>query len=288
MILYLSGLITVALIATTVFWAPKWQVSGLKIDDKDRLSLENELRKTAAQIFGGLAILTGLYFTFEQLTATRKSLEIAQEGQTIERFTRTVEQLGSQQPQVRVGGIYGLGEIAKNSPRDRSWIVVSILVAFARDRAKWQGSTQVRALPEDVQAALSVLTSPDTHLLGTEATKRRTVDLEDTDFRRAYLVGANLEGVDLSRAHLEGADLRGADLKTASLVGSHLDGALLQGSSLSGADLRAAQMSGADVSGARFTGTHLEGVNLSSVIGLSESQIRSMTRDMETILPNGK
>jgi hypothetical protein len=61
-------------------------------------TLENQSRATLAQIFGGVAIAIGLYYTWrrigiaeEDLKATQKTLEVAQEGQITERFTRAVD-----------------------------------------------------------------------------------------------------------------------------------------------------------------------------------------------------
>jgi len=269
-----------------VCWLPKWQASDAGVKGKDRLQLENELRKTVAQIIGGAAILAGLYFTFQQLQASRRSLEVVQEGQTTERFTRAVEQVGSQQAQVRVGGIYALGEISKDPLYDRHWVVTSILTAFVRDRAMWRGGPASATLPEDVQAALSVIGTRDERAIISDAERHRALDLSGTDLRRALLGHANLRQVQLSRAHLEGADLRDADLEEAVLVGVHLEDAILEGSDLYGADLRGAQLRGASLSHANFARAHLEGADLTSVIGLSSEQVGSIIKDSETIIPS--
>lgn len=286
MLLYLA-LVGAAVALVLVCWLPKWQASDAGIEGKDRLELENELRKTVAQIIGGVVILAGLYFTSEQLQASRRSLEVVQEGQTTERFTRAVEQVGNQQAQVRVGGIYALGEISNDPVYDRHWAVMSILTAFVRDRATWRGGPALAALPEDVQAALSVIGTRDERSVNNDADRNRALDLSGTDLRRALLGRANLRQVQLSRAHLEGADLRNANLEKAVLVGAHLEDAILEGSNLYGADLRGAQFRGANLSHANFADAHLEGVDLTSVIGLSSEQVQSIIKDSETIIPSG-
>lgn len=285
MLFYLA-LAAAAVAVLLVCWLPKWQAADAGVKGKDRLQLENELRKTAAQIIGGATVLAGLYFTFEQLQASRKALEVAQEGQTTERFTRAVEQVGSQQAQVRVGGIYALGEISKDPVYDRHWVVMSILTAFVRDKAIWRGGPALAGLPEDVQAALSVIGTRDERSIISDAERHRALDLSGTDLRRALLGRANLRQVQLSRAHLEGADLRNADLEEAVLVGAHLEDTILEGSNLYGANLRGAQFRGASLSHANFAHAHLEGVDLRSAIGLSSEQVRSIIKDSETILPS--
>jgi hypothetical protein len=144
-----------------VWLVPKWQIAKTFLPDKERLTLENELRKTVAQFIGGAAILVSLYFAWQQLQQSRRSLDIAQEGQTTERFTRAVDQVGSQQLQVRVGGIYALSEISKDRSYDRHWVVLSVLTAFLRDKTSWQAKSPRASLPEDIQAALSVIGSRD-------------------------------------------------------------------------------------------------------------------------------
>jgi hypothetical protein len=39
-------------------------------------------------------LLAGLYFTWRQLAATTRSVEVSQEGQITDRFTRAIDQLG--------------------------------------------------------------------------------------------------------------------------------------------------------------------------------------------------
>jgi hypothetical protein len=58
------------------------------------------------QGIGGTVLLLGAYFTYRQLQTARDQLQIAQEGQITERFSRAIEQLGSDKEDVQLGGIY--------------------------------------------------------------------------------------------------------------------------------------------------------------------------------------
>jgi Pentapeptide repeats (8 copies) len=283
--LYLASAV-VAAAALLVWCVPKWQTSTIHVQGKDRLALENELRKTIAQIVGGAAILAGLYFTWQQLQASRASLEIAQEAQTTERFTRAVDQIGNQQLQVRVGGIYALGEISQDPAHDRHRVVMSVLTAFLRDKASWRLASPRASAPEDIQAALSVIAARGPKWTKLDTEPGHEIDLSGTDLRRVLAYGGNLEETQLSRAHFEGADLRKASLRGAALVGAHLEETLLDGADLSGADLRGAELRGASVSGADLRGTRLEGVDLTSVIGLSPAQLQAIVKDKETLVPD--
>src|SRR5215211_1089315 len=122
----------VALIISLVvplFWLllwklPQWQVAAVP-EIKDRLDLESKSRQTLAQILGGAALLVGLYFTSQTLRTT-------QEGQITDRFTKAITQLGDTNLAVRLGGIYALERIAKDSAFDHG-SVIEVLTAFVRE-----------------------------------------------------------------------------------------------------------------------------------------------------------
>src|SRR5262245_35597990 len=62
-------------------------------------------------------------------------LNVGQQGQITERFTKAIEQLGDKERlMVRLGGIYALERIAKDSASDH-WSVMEVLTAFVREQA---------------------------------------------------------------------------------------------------------------------------------------------------------
>jgi len=241
----------VVLIVFILWLFPHVQVKLSKADitKKESIELKNKLRLTWAQILGGAFILGGLFFTW-------KSLEVSKEGQITDRFTRAIEQLGDDELQIRLGGIYALDRIAKDSERDH-WTIMEILTTYVRDRSPWldedrenKKSQLEKNLPSDIQAILKVI-------------RRRAytdkeegfINLANTDLSRAVLSRAVLSGADLTAANLYRADftranLRGANLSEADLTRAYLDGADLSGSDLSGANLSGADLNGADLSGA--------------------------------------
>src|SRR5215204_6228213 len=72
-----------------------------QVDAATRLELQNDVRTTLLQGLGGLAVLVGAFFTYRQLHTAR-------ERQVTERFTRAIDQLGHENLDVRLGGIYAL------------------------------------------------------------------------------------------------------------------------------------------------------------------------------------
>jgi hypothetical protein len=67
----------------------------------------------------------------------QRQLEIGQEGQITERFTRAIDQLGSESIDVRLGGIYALDRLAKNSSKDQD-AITEILSAYVRGHSPWK------------------------------------------------------------------------------------------------------------------------------------------------------
>lgn len=202
----------------------------------------NDVRTTLLQGFGGMVLLLGAYLTWRQTqlgrAASREELQLTREGQLTDRFTRAVDQLGSKDVAVRVGGIYALGRIADESITDRASIA-DLLTAYVRRNAPWPPDAKspfpadfpLDQLPHlsvrapDIQAILTVLgrrtPSPAYLALWT------SLDLSSTDLRRSTLVGSNLwrvrfRGASLARAWLFKADLRGVDFRDADLRDANL------------------------------------------------------------------
>jgi hypothetical protein len=165
------------------------------------------------------------------LAYTARTYRLSREGHLTDRYTKAVEQLGSDKIEVRLGGIYALERLMRDSPTDQPTIV-EVLAAYIRqhappaslDEAKPADSPTLPSSPDaDVQAALTVL-------------RRRTAVAAENpiDLTGTHLAGAQLGEADLTDAKLRAADLTGAYLPVANLAGAQLSGANLAGAQLSG------------------------------------------------------
>ena len=113
-----------------VFVAPRWFVparsaaslAGVtdpaargRLED-ERLKLQHDVRIGLLQAVAGVAVIAAVAATWQQLDTDRRQLrqqlEVAGQEQASERFARALDQLGSEQLDVRLGGIYGLERIA--------------------------------------------------------------------------------------------------------------------------------------------------------------------------------
>ncbi len=96
----IAVVIVAAGLAGVLWKVPEWQVPA-GVTPIEGAELENQFRKTLAQIVAGVVILVGVYYTAKRVAATErtaeaalKTVEVTQEGQITERFTRAIEQLG--------------------------------------------------------------------------------------------------------------------------------------------------------------------------------------------------
>ncbi len=244
-----------------------------------------------AQIVGGGALLFGLYFTWRRVEISQRTLETQQDQQVTERFTRAIDQLGATDDkgnprlEIRLGGIYALERIAKDSP-ERYYST-----AYVRQNAPWspKGTSDPTTTPKDeateqkeddkqaeantleeqqhtpselradIRAIVDVLRRREEHRLPEE--RRVPLDLQKTNLSGANLNGVYLRGVNLRSANLYKAHLFGANLYEVDLSEAVLNGAILRATTLSRANLRGGYLLLADLHAA-----DLQEANLSKAI----------------------
>ena len=129
---------------------------------------------------------------------------------------------------IRLGGIYALERIAKDSEKDYGPIM-EVLTAYVRENApRQEEDTQnyAKKPPTDIQAILTVIGRRKT----TDIRKFYDIlDLTNTQLAGADLLQANLVGVNLGMANLDKARLNGADLNNTILTGANLSKVWLGG-----------------------------------------------------------
>jgi Pentapeptide repeats (8 copies) len=254
---WLAGGIAALLLAVAVAWV--LFVPGADwLARHDVGTVHGALLQTARDDARGrlLTLAAGL-LAAGALLFTARNFVLSREGQVTDRYTKSVEQLGSDKLDVRIGGIYALERVARDSARDHP-TVMEVLTAFIREhsREQWPPLDSGAREPErstrpDVQAAVTVI--------GRRDAKR---DIRRIDLLGADLPGATLVGADLTGAFLVGVTLTGADLVGATLTGATFDGADLRNARLNTAALSAAVFRNADLSGAFLFGVTLTGANL--------------------------
>jgi hypothetical protein len=256
-----------------------------ELTQAELLKAKNDVRTALLQGMAGALLLFGAFFTWRQL-------QISQEGQVTERFTKAVEQLGHKDRDVRVGGVHALARVARDSIRDRE-AVQEVLSSYIRGHSPWRGTptfgatgrdssdrdcpqrTDWNALTElstlevrapDVQSAMYVLRE------SFWGANRRSLFLPEVDLRQGDFSYADLKSANFSGSNLATATFRHSKLDQSHFgddggqyCGTHLEwtdftGASLKKVNFEGAYLDGATLDGADLSGARLTRTSLKGV----------------------------
>jgi hypothetical protein len=210
---WLVGIVFVVL-AVAIVWA-LFVPAADWLAHHDVGSVKGSLHETALDNARGRLLTLGAgLFAAGALWFTGRSFTLSREGQVTDRYTKAIEQLGSDKLDVRIGGIYALERVTRDSAKDHP-TVMEVLAAFIREpQPPHVADSPPRAsagprLRADVQAAVTVI--------GRRVSRndRYRIDLSGADLSYASLRDANLSGVNLTGANLTGAVLSGADLTAA-------------------------------------------------------------------------
>ncbi|WP_223167134.1 pentapeptide repeat-containing protein [Nonomuraea sp. SYSU D8015] len=241
------------------------ELAALPVKDREELLIQRQQART--QWISGTGVVLSVAFTAFGLMYTALTLEATREAQITDRYIKNIEQLGSSRLDVRLGAIYALERLARDSPRDHDTIY-DVLTAFVREH---DPEVKPPAKPAtDIQAALTVIGrgTAEPYYLPLNADLGE-IRAPGASLDHSNLIGSDLRLADLSRANLVQATLIDANLSKANLSKANLSWADLSGANLSGADLSETNLSGANLSG-----TDLKGADLRGVRGMTPDQIR--------------
>jgi len=220
------AVVAIAFFFLVVLLLPRFLVRSrhMSLTDKDRLDAEAAIRSSLIQLLGGSVLLAGLYFTARGFRLTR-------EGHLTERYAKAIEQLGNSNADVRIGGIYALERIARDSDIDRETII-EVLTTFVREHTRSGHRNPSDAKVEaDVQAAISVLArrpnaNAETRRLDFYDSGLNDAYFRSGDFRKAMFLYSRLDSASFSGAKLDLADLSfcratGAAFTSSTARGAH-------------------------------------------------------------------
>jgi hypothetical protein len=243
----------------------------------------------AIATFVGAALLAWAALRQAKTARLRHEEQTASDRQRhiTESLSKAVEQLGSEKLAVRLGGIYTMERISRESRRDY-WPVMETLTAFVRERAAWKrpdekspetidSSKQAQdqsddGVGTDIQAVLTVICRRDKANHENERKNKWQIDLRGTDLRIADLRDAQLEGAVFIGANLERAYFSRSNLKDAAFLDANLEHARLEDTILGDT---------------YFWGANLGSANFNGAIGLEDFDLMSTRGDAKTKLPDG-
>jgi Pentapeptide repeats (8 copies) len=261
------------------------------------------------QGLGGAFFFVTAYIALENLKVAeenretaKKTLQMTEDKQVTERFVKAVEMLAHQEPDIRLGGIYSLERIAKDSEEDR-WTIQELLSSYIRRKSPWNSSAidgEYTDITEDIQAALTVIglwqacegkkiNLTGSNLQGASLVRANlaeavleSVNLKRANLHLAVLIKAEISG-DISGAKFSEAKLQGAQLSSAKLKNAFFGGANLEKAWVGFADLRGANFSNAELSDVTFLGSNIDGADFRRAKNLMSEQF-VQTDNRETAL----
>ncbi|MFE3830997.1 pentapeptide repeat-containing protein [Streptomyces sp. NPDC059092] len=264
---------TAAIVGATAFivlllWGP-WWIEGHHLRDSNGELVSSAgiivtgFRTMLVAIAAGVFTAAGLYYTREKHRLERKQFQHAQEqfaenqkqfettikmsadrdaeqaritreGQVTGRYVEAIKLLSSQDDTQRLGAIYSLERIMRDSEDDHD-TVITVLAAFIRQHARL--GLGVPRPDEPVQAAISVLgrrpIRNETGRIDLRRTDLTGLDFERANFRHARLGGADLRAANLHRADFTGSWAPNADFRQSYAVKTKFDGSNLHGAHFS-------------------------------------------------------
>jgi uncharacterized protein YjbI with pentapeptide repeats len=261
--------------------------------EKDRIILGKDLSNSQiafygslVQTLGGLFFFVTAFFTWHNLRISRENLKVSEEKQVTDRFSKGVDQIGSDKIEVRLGGIYALERIAKNDSEEKDYeSIMEILAGFIRERstARWKNAENIssnaqttqnvptpeyRILsipPTDIQAALSFVLNQD---------KIKSLDLRSSDFSWMILTHSIFKERNLQRSNFSNSDLSNADFSNSDLSHTDFSNANLSNVNFKNTILNFANLSGAILNQVRFSDkTELKSVTFSETTDFSDAAL---------------
>ena len=242
-----------------------------------------EWLKFYAYLVGGIVLIWQVRISNRRATALEKTAALGEKGNITERFKSAIEHLGGASESVRMGGIYALYHVARESG-EYAETVCKILCAHAKAVTTSPGYAGEEKPTTEIAAILDVLFpviasgeemfgKPDIsnwHLQGANVYSRIMMKIQgvQVNLSGAIMVGANLSGANmreanLSKVSMDEANLSGANMHEANLSEAHTSRANLSGAYISLANLSGAFMCEADLTKARMQLADMRGANLS-------------------------
>ena len=204
------------------------------------------------------------------------------------RFGDAVARLQSDSLGVRMGAIYELKKLGKDSSEDQE-IIVRILGPYIRTRIEGEERlTNLLARPNvDVFLACEIVShffvENSENKINLATIKASDLSLYDIELHGANLFNARFQGASLSKAELQKANLSMSILEKAHLTDANLSQAdltfaHLQEAMLYDANLQEADLLGANLQKAKLSGTDLRGAKNLTAAQLLEAIVDDTTQ----------
>jgi hypothetical protein len=261
--------------------------------------------KAVGAIAATLVSISTAVIASAAFVVSERTLQANTRQQTSDRFGKAIEELGSDKLDIRLGAMYGLEQLARDSPSLHP-AVYDVLEAFVRVHAAARTgmcaspsrspTDRLPYPPADILTVIDIIArrqreyDSKNHVVDFTYSCLRVVDFVYKQFPRTNLVDADLRNADFAHTQLFGSDLVGANLDDAYAENADFKYTKLGDTTLVGADLRNADFTFArmntDHLSADFTGADLRGAILTDT-DLSQTVLADILYDRDTRWPEG-
>ncbi len=270
---------------------------------------KKDFAQVAATLAAGIVLLAQMFLAGLNLQVTRdtanQKAESDREGQITERYTRAVEQLGSESITIQLGGCFALERISWDSARDHI-TVVELLCSFVQEQGFEATKSVIRL--NQVRARLTDPNTTPVQREGLEEEERALMYAKTSthgDFRAiikvlgrrnlaneaTYSPGLNLSSITLDGLffcdHFERVGFFGTTLRAVTFSVAHLEGANLNDARLEDVHFLNCFLEGADFTGAHFDSVLFENTSLQGTRGLTQQHIEKCAFAGYCALPLG-
>lgn len=241
----------------------------------------------AVKTAGGTAAAMAAYFTWKRLDVSQRTLEVSQEGQITERFTRAIEQIGAKDSEgknveIRIGGIYALGNIAQESQKEHL-PVLKVLLAYLR-KYGFEEADELNEDPHDVKAIVDVLCVYEYESL------KGKEEVRDIKLKKPFFVNARFHKLWFVKCNFFNPLFVGVKFEDVSFSGGScafgdFSLATFCKVSFTRVDLHGAVFTSATFDEVSFDNVILTDAELSASVGLKKEHIEGAIIDAATRLP---
>ena len=264
---YFFAVLALFLLAGLVFlFVPEWVLSfdaPAGLDDAQRYEQLQEIRRTMIQAIGGIVLLLGLWVAYvraraseRQVDALTRQVSATEEGQITDRYAKAVELLAKSEDgkvmiEARVGAVFALERVAKDSPSDAGPIA-ELLASYVRTHAsRGEKSDEFRRMVAAKSSRYGLTMKPDVEAALQALGRIKRPDKAGVpgaclDLSRCDLSGARMPDGDYCRTDFSHSDLSEARLLSSRLQDCNFSSANMKDSVLMTADLRGASLGKAE------------------------------------------
>jgi hypothetical protein len=310
-IAFLFILATLVMVGFGLFASFRFAYESLFGDFKDRVEVAKVFFPVLVALIGGPLLIWRVITAHWAAQAARHQAQTAREAHYTDLFTKAIEQLGATREvkineevagpdgaeskrevgsrtepnlEMRLGAIYALERIARDSEKDRRPIL-NVICAYTRSL---QNSGAPKKLPDNWYAIRNATDEwarsipalrPDVQVAVEFLGRASQITGDDKILRKVRLK--------LSGANLQRADLRGLCYHYSWMFKVNLAFAILLDTDFEFVELSQSYLREADLAGGRLRGAALFGADLSGARNLKFEQISESLGDSSTRLPDG-